>query len=1393
MICLLSTGCLGPIYGIYEITKEEKTDKNRAPVVTVSVPSRVYDSSIVPVTYKVSDSDRDATSITIRYNDNDTGWTTCVSLGAAVSTGTPGEYIVDWDAATDLGDGLTRTNMKIAVQAYDGEDFSLTAETDSIIIGNHLPTVVITVPADGDGNIVIDYTLEDPAADSCSVFFRYGLSGTGPWLPCTPASAVAVNPEMGVISLPTAVGHSYAWNTQALTDLPNQQEDVWLQLTVDDGGGTPQVEATLVSFEVNNNGLPYGTFLTTSMVLYDQHGIVTVPYRIQDPEGDLCTISMQYSREDETGWHDCTEFPARMSDGKTGLSSFILPGDEKDGEHLFLWNSIQDLGRVDVLCELRLQVADSALNTSGWVLKGIPMANAGPCVGEPTYEVLAGNYTDVMVADLDNDGYADVVVSDFFNDALDYSYGSGTGHTLPISTFGLTGMLDPSAMAAADMNGDGFKDIIVGSSQVGNMAVVYTGPGAPVTEVNLVSQRSPNHIAVGDINGDGYDDFAYAAQYQGTIAISYGSGAGHTAPLETFAAASPQWADLGDVNGDGLDDIVFTRGSGNEIGYDLGTGTGAELNPTFITVVNVPQHIAAGDFNGDGVDDVVISKDATCEAAVIYGVDTVGLSTTVNVIDFGIADATAHPQGLVVADINADGYDDFAMTVDKVDLVCYCLGGPTGVGAPQTMFPSGLDPAEVEAGDINGDGYADLLISSPSSNTLSLCMGSPIGLVEPAPSKVAANGPRDISVGDINGDGFTDMVTLGTGGGGPLTLTFLYGQHAYAQLPAEHITRNSDVWTGVARDFNMDGYTDIVNHALMQTDFYHSYGSAVGHLDFYDSFPSTITTWYLVFVSGDFDRDGYFDVVSGSTGGISPDPDEIAICYGGMDGLSETPDLLLMGDKPRDLVAGDIDLDGFDDLVTSNYGTDDFSVSYGEAGGLVTAEEISVGDAPGIPSLADINGDGWLEILIPNENDGTMSINVGVGPPDGHSPACLPALTTAAGAHEILAADVNMDGFMDLMCICPDSDVVTVHYGTLTGHADPADAVIAVGDNPNWIRSGDFNGDGFPDVACINQDSDNASIMYGSRTGLQPAVNVTTSAQPFDLVVYDMNGDGFSDMGISNFSGANINIIYGGPKGHGEPFALDIGDTAIGLFSGDLNHDGSPDLLGGSPVSKSMVAVLGETVQACKAEEINAVSTTDVFRFRGLIIDFPIGAFTTPVEVTVRIAPEDIKPPHTSPGTADFPLMPVSFPWDIMRKDVQLALGKADLTIPVKPNLPADILEWGTFVLYCSHWGADRIDHRDDVVVPVSVMDESLGLADPVARTVTTPAGGGIDRFGTYQLFLKTDDTEGDGLPDAWEIKYFGAIDALLGGPGEDFDSDGSTNLIEYQAGTNPDDDLDFP
>jgi hypothetical protein len=50
----------------------------------------------------------------------------------------------------------------------------------------------------------------------------------------------------------------------------------------------------------------------------------------------------------------------------------------------------------------------------------------------------------------------------------------------------------------------------------------------------------------------------------------------------------------------------------------------------------------------------------------------------------------------------------------------------------------------------------------------------------------------------------------------------------------------------------------------------------------------------------------------------------------------------------------------------------------------------------------------------------------------------------------------------------------------------------------------------------------------------------------------------------------------------------------------------------------------------------------------------------------------------------------------------------------------------------------------------------------------------------------------GNGIPDAWERRYFGALDVPGGSAAEDWDADGLDNRAEYIAGTDPTNPVDY-
>ena len=75
-------------------------------------------------------------------------------------------------------------------------------------------------------------------------------------------------------------------------------------------------------------------------------------------------------------------------------------------------------------------------------------------------------------------------------------------------------------------------------------------------------------------------------------------------------------------------------------------------------------------------------------------------------------------------------------------------------------------------------------------------------------------------------------------------------------------------------------------------------------------------------------------------------------------------------------------------------------------------------------------------------------------------------------------------------------------------------------------------------------------------------------------------------------------------------------------------------------------------------------------------------------------------------------------------------------------------------------------------------------------RVRVSNSAGSVTSSAATLTVTASADSDSDGLPDAWEQQHFGSLNQAAGG---DPDSDGSTNLEEYQAGTDPMDPLSHP
>jgi hypothetical protein len=234
-----------------------------------------------------------------------------------------------------------------------------------------------------------------------------------------------------------------------------------------------------------------------------------------------------------------------------------------------------------------------------------------------------------------------------------------------------------------------------------------------------------------------------------------------------------------------------------------------------------------------------------------------------------------------------------------------------------------------------------------------------------------------------------------------------------------------------------------------------------------------------------------------------------------------------------------------------------------------TRQAVSAGKGPGFIAISDVNRDGIPDLLVANEDDGTVSVLLGDGKGNfvaaPHSPfPCNPK------PNDIAAVDMNGDGNPDLVIANHQTPYVTILLGDGQGRFAPAPhSPFATGSHPHphGVAVGDFLGDGKPAVVTDSWGDGKILLMPGDGRG-----NLILPGRFFQSDIHtdqgvrsaDFNKDGHPDV-VSNGGKSNgVSLMLGDGRGGfrkaaGSPFAAGAAPWAFAID--DINRDGNPDVL----------------------------------------------------------------------------------------------------------------------------------------------------------------------------------------------------------------------------------------
>ena len=412
----------------------------------------------------------------------------------------------------------------------------------------------------------------------------------------------------------------------------------------------------------------------------------------------------------------------------------------------------------------------------------------------------------IVLADLDGDTVIDIATANATNVMFFPNLGRGT--------FGMGQVVDtrgtpehPYGLAASDLDGDGFSDLVAVWDD-GTLSVYRGTPGGLAKPRDSVAAPGASTLVTSDFDGDGRADVAMTTG-TGMVAIAYGNGDGSFGSEGEIPTGGPtRSVATCDLDRDGALDIAATyandRSAEDGIAFFAGTGTGAFLRTADLAAPK-GSLLALGDLDLDGDTDAVLSGSSL---RVLLGRGDGGFDPLPDAASSVAAD---------LADFDGDGILDLVGAGRQVSLRRGIGDGtfaePRVLGA---MAQSHIN--DLESLDVDEDGDMDILVSYGSSyfeggrGALGTILGNGDGSFAPQLLRLTGWSCDRMAAGNVDGDAHTDIVLV----------QYAYAEHGSSyrrvtllgtgtpELGAEILFTGGFAWDLALDDLDGDSFDDLL-------------------------------------------------------------------------------------------------------------------------------------------------------------------------------------------------------------------------------------------------------------------------------------------------------------------------------------------------------------------------------------------------------------------------------------------------------------------------------------------------------------------------------------------------------------------------------------------------------